>query len=203
MTRRDLLERVERFQPPLRVEDGYSQGELGQLLNVNEGSDKYTDVRDRALVAFYAASGLRFSEVIRLTEGQVDKYSGRVRTVGKGDRDREVKIGERALKALRRYLHVRRAKDGVTALWTTDEGRALSYDSGQKIFKRLKRKVDVRNVHAHRFRHTWAQTALKKGAERALVQDQMGWSSDQMVRRYAGFVRGKLAAELMPQFAPI
>ena len=44
---------------------------------------------------------------------------------------------------------------------------------------------------------------MAKRAERALVQDQMGWSSDQMVRRYAGFVPGKLAAELMPKFAPI
>jgi integrase len=82
-------------------------------------------------------------------------------------------------------------------------GQALTYDSGQKIFVRLKEKTGIANLHAHRFRHTWAQVALRKGAERALVQDQLGWSSDQMVKRYSGFVRTRLAGDSMPKFAPI
>jgi site-specific recombinase XerD len=203
MTRRDLLERVERFQPPVRVEEGYSQDWLELILSVNDGSDKYVDVRDRALLAFFAASGLRYTEVVLLGVDQVDRYSGRVRTIGKGGKEREVRIGERALKALRRYLGVRRARYATTALWTTDEGKPLTYDSGQKIFARLKEKTGIANLHAHRFRHTWAQVALRKGAERALVQDQLGWSSDQMVKRYSGFVRTRLAADSMPKFAPI
>jgi len=39
-------------------------------------------------------------------------------------------------------------------------------------------------MHSHHFRQTWAQTALRKAAERAIVQDAMGWSSDRMARRY-------------------
>jgi integrase len=98
---------------------------------------------------------------------------------------------------------MRRAQHGVKALGTTDEGKPLTYDSGQKIFVRLKERTGVDNLHAHRFRHTWTQTALAKRAERALEQDQMGWSSDHMVRRSSGFVRTRLAADLMPKFAPI
>jgi integrase len=61
----------------------------------------------------------------------------------------------------------------------------------------------VEIAHAHRFRHTWTQTALKKKAERALVQDAMGWSSDAMVRRYGGWARSETAAAAMPEFAPL
>jgi site-specific recombinase XerD len=209
MSRRDLLDRVERFEPPVRVEERFSRDELERILSWNEESDKYTDVRDRALMAVYAASGLRYAEAINLDVDDVDRFSGRVRATqkhqrGKGHTDvREVVIGERALKALRAYLRVRRAKDGVDALFTTDEGRPLSYWGGQMLFRRFKAKCGVANFHAHRFRHTVVQHALEKGAERALVQDMMGWRSDQMVRRYGGFVRSKMAARAMPKYAPI
>lgn len=203
LTERDLLDRVERFAAPVRVEEGFTPEELEEILAVGKDSDKYTDIRDRALMHFFAASGLRFEEVVLLEVGQVDMYSGRVRTIGKGDKEREVMIGERALKALKRYLRVRRTIDAGPALWTSDGGKPVTYDTGQQIFKRFKTKVNVPNIHPHRFRHTWAQTALKKGAERQLVQDQMGWASDQMLRRYSGFVRGRIAADLMPKYAPI
>jgi integrase/recombinase XerC len=206
MTRRDLLERVDRYRPPLRMEDGFTDKELQQILSCTEGSERYTDVRDRALLTFYAASGLRFAEVLRIQCDDVDRYSGRARTVGKGrygGKERRVRISERALRPLRVYLRVRRAADGVGELFTTDEGLPISYDGGQSIMRRMKLKAGVDNLHAHRFRHTWAQTAFKKGADARLVQDQMGWETDQMVKRYAGFIRSEVATESMPEFAPI
>jgi integrase/recombinase XerD len=168
LTTRDLLDRVERFAAPVRVEEGFSRDELEEILAVGKDSAKYADVRDRAMLFIFTASGLRFAEVVLLEVDQVDIYSGRVRTIGNGDKEREVMIGERPLKVLRGYLRVRRG-EAHTALWTTDGGKPLTYDAGQKIFQRIKAKVGVSNLHAHRFRHTWTQTALEKGAERRLV----------------------------------
>lgn len=82
-------------------------------------------------------------------------------------------------------------------------GKAISYWAGQSIFRRLKQKTGISNLYAHRFRYTWAQHALEQGAERQLVQDQMGWTTDQMLRRYSGWVRQPTAADAMPQYAPI
>ena len=146
------------------------------------------------MIAIYAASGLRFIEVLRLDITMVDPYSGWVKTVGKGNRERIVRVGERALKYLRAYLRRRTVADGCGALWTTYKGTPLSYGGGQMVFRRLRRRSGITIAHAHRFRHTWAQTALRKGAEGALVQDAMGWSSDAMVRRYGGWVRSQTAA---------
>jgi integrase len=67
----------------------------------------------------------------------------------------------------------------------------------------LKRRSGAKIAHAHRFRHTWTQTALKKKAERAIVQDTMGWSSDAIVRGYDGWVRSETAAAAVPEFAPL
>lgn len=203
LTTRDLLDKVERYIPPVRVEERYSVHELEKIVTVNEDSRKYTDVRDRAMMTFSAASGLRFSEIVNLEIDSYDRLSGRAKTIGKGDKERTVYVGDRAQSAVKKYLRIRRAKEGVTKLFTTDEGQPITYWGGQSIFRRMRGKVGVDNLHAHRFRHTWTQHALANGAERAVVQDQMGWTSDQMVRRYGGYVRSELAAKAMPQYAPI
>jgi site-specific recombinase XerD len=202
MTTRDLLERVERYDPDPPMKPGLTEEQLEQIITCY-GDTLYEDVRDRAMIAFYASSGLRFDEVLKLTINDIDPYSGWVRTVGKGNKERIVKITERARKYLRGYLHRRKAADDCLALWTTEDSKALSYFGGQSVFRRLKKRSGVKIAHAHRFRHTWTQTALKKKAERALVQDAMGWSSDAMVRRYGGWVRSETAAAAMPEFAPL
>jgi integrase/recombinase XerD len=166
LTNRDLLAKVERFEAPERSKEGLTTTQLEQVLGCYADSDEYTHVRDRAMLAVYAASGLRFAEVLTLELEQLDPYGGWIRTIGKGNRERIVRIGDRALNVVRAYRRVRRAQDGVTALFTTDAGGSLTYSGGQSIFRRLKKACGLPWMHSHRFRHTWAQTALKKGAER-------------------------------------
>jgi hypothetical protein len=49
----------------------------------------------------------------------------------------------------------------------------------------------------------YSATASDQPSATGLIQDMMGWTSDQMVRRYAEFVRRRIAAEPMPRYAPI
>jgi integrase len=202
-TNRDLLEKVERFDPPERTKPGLTDSQLEHVVTCYDDSDRYTDVRDRAMVLMYAASGLRFSAVLRPRLEEVDRYSGWIKTVDKGGRERVVRVGDRALKALRRYLHHRRAQEGVHEVFTTEEGTPFTYQGGQSVFRRLKNASELPWMHCHRFRHTWAQGALRKQADRTLVQDAMGWTSDRMARRYQGWVRQETAAAAMPALAPL
>ena len=123
MTTRDLLERVEGYDPDPPMKSGLNEEQLEQVIGCY-GDEAYEDIRDKAMVAFYASGGLRFDEVLKLTVKNVDPYSGWVKAVGKGHKERIVRITERARKYLRSYLHRRKAKRGCEALWTTDEGRA-------------------------------------------------------------------------------
>jgi hypothetical protein len=140
LTTRDVLAKVERFEPPERTKEGLTTAQLEQVLGCNDDSDDYTHIRDRAMLAVYAASGLRFVEVLNLEVEQLDR------------------------------------------------------SGGQSIFRRLEKACGLPWMHSHRFRQTRAPTALRKGAERAIVQDAMGWSSDRMARRYQGWVRHQTAA---------
>ena len=84
-----------------------------------------------------------------------------------------------------------------------DDSEPLGYWGGQSIFRRLRNRSGIGELHAHLLRHTFAQVALTKGAERAAVQDMLGHRTDAMSRRYAGNVRQETAARMMHEFAPI
>ena len=71
------------------------------------------------------------------------------------------------------------------------------------MMRTLKRRSGVARVHWHLFRHGFAQTALRKGAEIGTVQEMLGHTSNAMTRRYAGHVRQIEAARRMPRYAPI
>ena len=88
-------------------------------------------------------------------------------------------------------------------MWLTAEGGPVSYWGLQTVFRRLKERTGITELHAHLLRHTFAQVALTKGAERAAVQDMLGHRSDAMTRRYSGLVRQETAARMMPKFSPL
>ena len=69
--------------------------------------------------------------------------------------------------------------------------------------KRLRDRCSIARIHWHLFRHGFAQTALRQGADIGMVQEMLGHSSNAMTRRYAGHVRQTEAARQMPKYAPI
>ncbi len=203
LTTCDLLERVARINPPAKPFPRLSDAEQAAVLECYQG-ESYTDIRDQALVACYLATGKRFREILSLKVADLNPISGEIRVRVKGGDEQLAVISPGALKLVKRYLRVRSAFQTATdSLWLTDEGKPISYWGGMAVFRRLKQKSGVKRIHAHLFRHTFAQVALEKGAERATVQDMLGHKSDLMSRRYAGAVRQQTAARLMPKYAPI
>lgn len=161
----------------------------------------YNDVRDYAFVAVLLSTGLRYAEVLGMQLGGADK-DGQFEVTAKGGQVRPVRMSPTALRAVKRWERERRAQEGVTALWTTDDGAPLSYWGGQSMFKRLKARSGVTRLHAHLFRHTFAQGALVKDAK-APVQNMLGHKTDRMTRRYTAGVRDQVAAAEMPKYALI
>lgn len=159
------------------------------------------DRRDKALLAVYRTTGLRFKEVLEMTRAGLDRLTGEFTVVAKGGKVRPVKMSADALKLVRRYLAVR-PEVTTDRLWLTNEGEAITYWGLFSIFRRLKVRSGVPRLRAHLFRHGFARTALQNHAERAAVMDMLGHTTDKMARRYAGSVRQETAAKMMPQFAP-
>jgi site-specific recombinase XerD len=157
------------------------------------------NTRDEALVAVFLSTGLRFPAVLNMPD-DLDRVTGEFHVVEKGGKVLPVRMSPAALKLVKAYLRVRpRTESG--RLWLTEAGEPLSYWGGQSVFQRIKKRSGVTRMHAHLLRHTFAQGALTKGAERAAVQDMLGHTTDVMTRRYTGAIRQQTAAARMPQYS--
>ena len=204
LTHFDQLRRWKRLRPEVKVKERLSPKEIDSLLDAAEKHvNPYIGARNRAIVMTLLSTGIRLGACHRMQADDVDPVSGEFTVTEKGGRQHKVRLSPNAQKALRRWLRDRRADEGVTAMWTTDHGHPITYNGMQIVFWRLKEASGVARAHAHLCRHTYGQHAIAQGAERALVQDFLGHSSDTMTRRYTASARAQDAAVRMPQFSPV
>jgi len=146
-----------------------------------------TGCRDAAMVITMLDTGIRLSELtgLMLEDAHVDQ--GYLKVMGKGAKERIVPIGSFAQKILLRYVfHFRpEALDGDgDNLFLTLEGRPMSGNAVRQIFGRLGQKSGVKRLHAHLCRHTFATNYLINGGDVFSLQQILGHSTLEMVRRY-------------------
>jgi len=152
-------------------------------------------LRDRAILELMYGSGLRVSEVAGLTLDRVDLERGRVMVVGKGDKEREVPLGDPAREAVVGWLVVR----GVLGVGRDDElfvnrrGRPI----GPRDIRRLVGRyagaaLSGRRVTPHTLRHSFATHLLEGGADIRSVQEMLGHASVATTQRYTHVSRARL-----------
>jgi integrase/recombinase XerC len=157
-----------------------------KILATCKGKD-FLSLRDEAIIRVFYNTGARLSEVAGLQLDDVDLNNDTLLFHGKGRKDRRVRFGSKAGRALSRYLRSRerrRAKDSA-ALWLPEKGEMPLAANGIKIM--LRRRGDlagVANVHAHRWRHNFAHEWKLAGGDTGDLMLVLGWSSDDMPRRY-------------------
>lgn len=155
----------------LTVED------LLRLLDAPEPAS-FRGVRDRAMLHVAYGAGLRVSELVGLTLGDLERRRGLVSALGKGSKRRLVPLGEPALRALDAYLarrseHPRAAQTSV--LFLSPRGRALTRQAFWKSVVRYARGVGIdKPASPHKLRHSFATHLLQGGADLRSVQAMLG-----------------------------
>jgi integrase/recombinase XerC len=159
-----------------------STEELGRLLESPPAGDRH-GLRDRAILETLYSAGLRVSELVALNDDDVDHAASVLRVRGKGKRERLAPIGSFAMKALSRYLAVRRvaplpAKNPVRPLFVNRFGRRLTTRSvGRMLEKHLRATGLDRRTTPHTLRHSFATHLLDRGADIRSVQELLGHKS--------------------------
>jgi integrase/recombinase XerD len=162
----------------------------GEMVTLIEAPPPETlrGLRDRAMLSLMYAAGLRVSELVSLTLGDVDRARGVVSALGKGKKRRLVPLGEVALDHLAAYLEAREAdvhakaeRLGVKAskvspyLFPSPRGGKLTRQAFWKIVGRTARGAGIRgHVHPHQLRHSFATHLLSGGADLRSVQTLLG-----------------------------
>jgi integrase/recombinase XerC len=133
--------------------------------------------RDRAILELLYSSGLRLSELTGLNCGDVDMRDRTVRVTGKGNKDRIVPVGRKALQALSVWdlSRVQLAAADECALFVSNRGTRISPRSVQARVSHWARKQGIdTHVYPHLFRHSFASHLLESSHDLRGVQELLG-----------------------------
>lgn len=156
--------------------------EIGRLLAAPDVGAA-AGLRDRAILETLYSAGLRVSELVGLSDGQLDFESGVVRVEGKGRRERLAPLGSYAVAALRDWLAVRRLhprlpRDRSAPVFTNRFGGRLTTRSvGRLLEKYLQITGLDQRTSPHTLRHSFATHLLDRGADIRSVQELLGHKS--------------------------
>lgn len=152
-----------------------------EMLLAQPNVDVPLGLRDRTMLEVLYATGLRVSELVGLTNEQLNMRQGLIRCIGKANKERLVPLGEIALDYLQRYLTESRPQllKGTLSddLFPTQRGKAMSRQAFWYLIKRYaKLAVIEKDLSPHTLRHAFATHLLNHGADLRVVQLLLGHS---------------------------
>ena len=185
--------------------DVLSPGEVDRIIGAIS-LDERLAFRDRALFEVAYGAGLRVSEWITLGIGDVYMDDRIVRVVGKGNKERLVPIGRRALAAVAIYTRelrpslVRGTPNAM--LFVNARGGPLSRMGAWKLLRKYVNAAGISShVTPHTLRHSFATHLLEGGADLRAVQDMLGHADIATTQLYTHVDRSYLQA-MHRQFHP-
>ena len=136
------------------------------------------EIRDKAMVELLYSSGLRLSELCGLNIDSISIKERSCRVVGKGNKTRDLPVGDKAIQSLRDWLLVRRniSSDTNKALFLNKNGKRISTRSVQLRLERLSKKRGLPMVNPHMLRHSFASHILESSGDLRAVQEMLGHS---------------------------
>jgi integrase/recombinase XerC len=171
-----------------RLPEVMSAEKTNNLLDAVD-SDKVVEMpdkhRDVALLELMYGCGIRVSELVGINLEDIDLRTGWLRVRGKGNKERQVPVGGRAVEAVNVYLDKRQAQPSERALFLNSRGARL----GDRQVRRLVKLYAVlvagdSTVHPHSFRHAYATHLLSDGADLRSIQELLGHARLSTTQKY-------------------
>jgi integrase/recombinase XerD len=188
-----------------RLPKALTNPEIERLL-APETPETPQNLCDQAVLELAYASGLRLAELRGVRLEQLHLDAGFINVIGKGNKERVVPLGRKAVEALQRYLEAGRPKlvtaRSPASVFLTKRGTPFApVTLWLRIKQRVRRAGIPRNVTPHMLRHSFATHLLENGADLRVIQELLGHASISTTEIYT-HVTGHRLREVHRKFHP-
>ena len=147
--------------------------------------DNVAHPRDLAIIDMLASTGIRVGELCKLNRNDIDFEHQECVVLGKGDKERVVYFDARAKDHLQNYLNDRDDENPALFVSLLKPYNRLEVAGVEMRLRKLGRRLDIDNIHPHKFRRTLATKAIDKGMPIEQLQTLLGHSQINTTMEYA------------------
>jgi integrase/recombinase XerD len=188
-----------------RLPKALSNDEISKLL-MPETPETPESLCDQAILELAYASGLRLSELKNLRLEQLHPDAGFINVIGKGNKERVVPVGRKAVEALNHYIEAGRPKlvtpKSPANVFLTKRGTPFaSVTLWLHIKNRVRRAGVERHMTPHMLRHSFATHLLEHGADLRVIQELLGHANISTTEIYT-HVTGNRLRDIHRKFHP-
>lgn len=188
-----------------RLPKALTNEEVAKLLQPRATENKM-ELCDHAILELAYASGLRLAELKNIRLEQLHLEAGFINVIGKGNKERVVPVGKKAIEAIERYLRSGRPqlvnKKSSANVFLTQRGTSFaSVTLWLRIKNCVKRAGIGRNITPHMLRHSFATHLLEHGADLRVIQELLGHATINTTEVYT-HVAGSRLREVHKKFHP-
>ena len=186
LVKTDVSEFIERPKLKKSLPKALSMEDIDNLLDIKLNTA--FDYRNKAMLELMYGCGLRVSELVNLEMNDIDMTNCLIRIFGKGNKERDIPLGEYSIYYLQEYLDRRDSllkKKTCNKLFLNNHGLGMTR---QGFFKNLKGILEEKglnpNISPHTLRHSFATHLINRGADLRSVQEMLGHSDISTTKIY-------------------
>ncbi len=149
---------------------------IDELMDLPPEND-FEGIRDRAILELFYSTGIRLSELLNMRFSNLMLPENLIRILGKGNKERVVPIGKKAVQKLQRYLQARSVYSQPENEWLflLKSGKKMYPMAIQRIISKYLQKIaEIKKKSPHVLRHTFATHMMNQGADIRAVKDLLG-----------------------------
>lgn len=205
-TDHDPMQHIDTPKKAQKLPDTLSLKEVERLIDTPD-TRKVLGIRDRAILEVLYATGLRVSELIQLQLSDIHLNMALLQTVGKGDKERIVPLGDLAIHWIEVYLSDARPilvkkNPSETDLFVNNHGKKMTRQGIWKNLKAIVRAAGInKTVTPHTLRHSFATHLLENGADLRTVQELLGHADISTTQIYTHITKKRMT-DVYKQYFP-
>ncbi|MBO0469289.1 site-specific tyrosine recombinase XerD [Enterococcus sp. DIV0242_7C1] len=198
LTDHDPMQHIDSPKKAQKLPSTLSIEEVTALIETPD-TTKPLGIRNRTILEVMYATGLRVSELVDLKIGDLHLSIGLLQTIGKGDKERIIPLGDYAIQWIEKYLEEARPmltkkNPNETHLFVNHHGKPLSRQGVWKNLKQIVQEAGIdKNITPHTLRHSFATHLLENGADLRIVQELLGHADISTTQIYTHITKQRMA----------